>query len=318
MRSAKPGRVRSLYPKSARQTVADAFDFNAYLKERSQLIERALTTATPEPTGEAARLFEAMRYSLLAGGKRLRPILALAACEAVGGRPESAMGLACALEMIHTYSMIHDDLPCMDDDDLRRGKPTNHKVFGEAMATLAGDALLTDAFQVLARSRALGPPPALLEVVAELAAAAGSAGMVAGQALDILSEGEPTDLAKLEYLHSKKTGALFLAAVRGGARLGGANSAQLAALTAYGRALGLAFQVIDDILDVEASTEQLGKRTHKDGARGKATYPALVGLERSRELARDLRRRAHEALSSFDQRAEALRRIAGFVVERNL
>jgi geranylgeranyl diphosphate synthase type II len=291
-----------------------------YLRERCRLIEAALADALPEQPGTAAaRLFEAMRYSLFAGGKRIRPVLALAACEAVGGRIESAIGLGCALEMIHTYSLIHDDLPCMDDDDLRRGKPTNHKIYGEAMATLAGDALLTDAFKVLARSGDGGLPPSLvLEVVAELAEAAGSGGMVAGQAIDILSEGEPTDPAKLEYLHSKKTGALFLAAVRGGARLGGANQAQLERLSAYGRALGLAFQVTDDILDVEASTEQLGKRTHKDEARGKATYPALLGLEQSREFARSLVVRAHEALTSFGERAEALRRIASFVVERNL
>ncbi len=283
------------------------------------MIESALADALPEQPGtSAAPLFEAMRYSLFAGGKRVRPVLALAACEAVGGRLENATGLGCALEMIHTYSMIHDDLPCMDDDDLRRGKPTNHKVYGEAMATLAGDALLTDAFKVLARSGDGVPPSVVLEVVAELADAAGSGGMVAGQAIDILSEGVPTNLDQLEYLHSKKTGALFLAAVRGGARLGGADEDQLEKLGAYGRALGLAFQVADDILDVEASTEQMGKRTHKDEARGKATYPALLGLEQSREFARSLVVRAHQALSSFDERAEALRRIASFVVERNL
>ncbi|MGD0072786.1 MAG: polyprenyl synthetase family protein [Candidatus Binataceae bacterium] len=290
-----------------------------YLKERCRFIEAALADALPEQPGtSAASLFEAMRYSLFAGGKRVRPVLALAACEAVGGRLENATGLGCALEMIHTYSMIHDDLPCMDDDDLRRGKPTNHKVYGEAMATLAGDALLTDAFKVLARSGEGVPPAVVLEVVAELADAAGSGGMVAGQAIDILSEGVPTNLDQLEYLHSKKTGALFLAAVRGGARLGGADEDQLERLSAYGRALGLAFQVADDILDVEASTEQMGKRTHKDEARGKATYPTLLGLEQSREFARSLVIRAHQALSSFDERAEALRRIASFVVERNL
>ena len=295
------------------------FALSDYLQERCRLIEAALADAFPERSDtSAARLFEAMRYSLFAGGKRIRPILALASCEAVGGRIEDAIGLGCALEMIHTYSMIHDDLPCMDDDDLRRGKPTNHKIYGEAIATLAGDALLTDAFKVLACSAQGGLPPSLvLEVVAELAEAAGSAGMVAGQAIDILSEGEPADRVKLEYLHSKKTGALFLAAVRGGARLGGANQSQLEKLSAYGRALGLAFQVTDDILDVEASTEQLGKRTHKDEARGKATYPALLGLEQSREFARSLAARAHEALTSFDERADALRRIASFVVERN-
>ncbi len=221
--------------------------------------------------------------------------------------------------MIHTCSLIHDDLPCMDDDDLRRGRPTNHKVYGEAMATLAGDGLLTDAFKVLARSaRDRLPATVVLEVVAELAEAAGSAGMVIGQAIDILSEGKATDLPSLEYLHARKTGALFLAAVRGGGLMGGGDASQLDALTGYGRALGLAFQVIDDILDVEATAEQIGKRTHKDDAHGKATYPALMGVEQSRAFAHDLERRAIGALASFDDRAEPLRQIAAFVVERSL
>lgn len=290
-----------------------------YLAPRVALIERALGEAVPQADLPAARLFEAMRYSLLGAGKRLRAVLAIAACEAVGGRLEAALGLACALEMIHSYSMVHDDLPCMDDDDLRRGKPTNHKVYGEALATLAGDALLTDAFKMLARSGSGRVAPAvMLEVVAELADAAGSAGMVAGQTVDILSEGQPISPGQLEYLHARKTGALFLAAVRGGARLGGASPAKLKELSAYGRALGLAFQVVDDILDVEGSTEQVGKRTHKDDGRGKATYPALIGLERAREFARALERRALAALAGFDRRAEPLRAIASFVVERNL
>lgn len=295
------------------------FKIESYLKERAQLVERALERAVPNPGGPGSQLLEAMRYSLLAGGKRLRPILAIAACEAVGGAPQDAMGLACALEMIHTYSLIHDDLPCMDDDDLRRGRPTNHKVYGEAMATLAGDALLTDAFAVLARSGSHhAEAGVVLEVVAELSEAAGSPGMVIGQALDILSEGKATELATLEYLHARKTGALFLAAVRGGAMLGGAGSGQIDALTRYGRAVGLAFQVVDDILDVESSTEQMGKRTHKDDAHGKATYPALMGLERSHQFAHELKQRAIDALAAFDQRARPLREIAIFVVERSL
>jgi len=318
MQSAKSNRAISSYARAAASIKSD-FVLSDYLKERCRLIESALADALPEHTGSsAARLFEAMRYSLFAGGKRIRPVLALASCEAVGGRMERALGLGCALEMIHTYSMIHDDLPCMDDDDLRRGKPTNHKIYGDAMATLAGDALLTDAFKVLARSCDGVPPALMLEVIAELAEAAGSDGMVGGQVIDILSEGEATDTAKLEYLHSKKTGALFLAAVRGGARLGGATKPQLEKLSDYGRALGLAFQVTDDILDVEASTEQMGKRTHKDESRGKATYPALMGLEQSHEFARSLVARAHSALTSLGERAEPLRRIASYVVERNL
>ena len=293
-----------------------------YLKERVTLIEAELARIVAESDSPAARLFDAMRYSLLAGGKRLRPILALASCEAVGGRIEAAMGFACAIEMIHTYSMIHDDLPCMDNDDLRRGRPTSHKVYGEAIATLAGDALLTDAFEVAARSAAqLNPaqvnPTIVLQTLREVAEAAGSAGMVAGQVIDVLGEGKPAGLGQLKYLHSRKTGALFVAAVRSGARLGGANQPQLESLTDYARALGLAFQVVDDLLDVESSTEQMGKRTHKDQARGKATYPAILGVERSRELARQLERQALEALAAFDQRAEPLRDLANFAVERN-
>jgi geranylgeranyl diphosphate synthase type II len=221
--------------------------------------------------------------------------------------------------MIHTYSMIHDDLPCMDDDDLRRGRPTNHKVYGEAIATLAGDALLTDAFRVLARSfkGADGHSPlGLIETVAELSEAAGSSGMVEGQVMDLLGEGKPMDLAQLEYLHSKKTGALFLAAVRGGARLAGATPAQLESLTAYGRSFGLAFQIVDDLLDVESSAEQMGKRTQKDQERGKATYPALLGVERSHQLARELCARAERALATFGEAATPLRQLARFAVER--
>jgi geranylgeranyl diphosphate synthase type II len=260
-----------------------------------------------------------MRYSLLAGGKRLRPVLVLASCEAVGGKVDAAMGLACAVEMIHTYSLIHDDLPCMDDDDMRRGRPTNHKVYGEAIATLAGDALLTDAFKVLALSADRGASPApVLETVAELATAAGSSGMVAGQVIDLLGEGKSKTVEELEELHGKKTGALFLASVRGGARLGGASGAQIESLDAYARALGLAFQVVDDLLDVQGTPEQMGKRTQKDFERGKATYPAILGVERSMDLARELERRAHRALNGFGDRADALRHIATFVVERKL
>jgi geranylgeranyl diphosphate synthase type II len=295
------------------------FDIELYLKERADFVQSALDRTVVLDEQPGAQLLEAMRYSLLAGGKRLRPILVIAACEAVGGKAEDALGLACALEMIHTYSLIHDDLPCMDDDDLRRGRPTNHKVYGEAMATLAGDALLTDAFKVVARSSQISVPAAVvIEVIAELAEAAGSAGMVIGQALDILSEGKSTDLATLEYLHARKTGALFLASVRGGAMLGGADRGQIEALSAYGRALGLAFQVIDDLLDVVASTEQLGKRTHKDDAHGKATYPALMGVDKSRLFAYQLKDRAIEALSAFDEGARPLRELARYVVERSL
>src|SRR5580704_1778690 len=296
-----------------------AIDLDRYLKERAALIEAALARCVAEAGGPAGQLFDAMRYSLMAGGKRLRPVLATAACEAVGGEIEAAMGLACAVEMIHTYSLIHDDLPCMDDDDMRRGRPTNHKVYGEAIATLAGDALLTDAFKVLAHSADKGASPALvLETVAELAAAAGSSGMVAGQVIDLLGEGKSKTVEELEELHGKKTGALFLASVRGGARLGSASASQIESLDAYARALGLAFQVVDDLLDVQGTPEQMGKRTQKDGERGKATYPAILGIERSMDLARELETRAHRALHDFSTSADPLRHVATFVVERKL
>jgi geranylgeranyl diphosphate synthase type II len=299
----------------------EAFALDRYLSERAALVEAALARCVVESNGPAGRLFEAMRYSLLAGGKRLRPVLAIAACEAVGGAIDVVMGFACAIEMIHTYSLIHDDLPCMDDDDLRRGRPTNHKVYGEAIATLAGDGLLTDAFRVVASSTAPNERvlnDALLQTVIDLADASGSNGMVGGQVIDLLGEGRALELEELEVLHSKKTGALFVAAVTCGARLGGANEAELRAMRDYGRALGLAFQVADDLLDVEASAESVGKRTHKDEARGKATYPSLLGIDRSRDLARQLVVRAHTALGGFDQRADPLRALASFAVERNL
>jgi len=297
-------------------------DLEGYLRERVSMVERALEECVADTGGPARTLFEAMRYSLLAGGKRLRPVLVLAAFEAAGGRREAAMGFACAIEMIHTYSLIHDDLPCMDDDDLRRGRPTNHKVYGDAIATLAGDGLLTDAFAVLARA-ARSPdsrlaPAVVLETIEELAVAAGSSGMVGGQVIDLLGEGRAMELRELEYLHGRKTGALFVAAVCGGARLGGATQVQLEALRCYARALGLAFQVVDDLLDVEESSEQMGKRTHKDEARGKATYPSVLGVARSRELARELGGRAREALGIFDSRAEPLRMLVTFAVERKL
>jgi geranylgeranyl diphosphate synthase type II len=289
------------------------------LRERARLIEQRLASSVADSAGPASRLIEAMRYSLMAGGKRLRPILALAACEAVGGPLDAALDYACALEMIHTYSLVHDDLPCMDDDDLRRGRPTNHKVFGEAIALLAGDGLLTDAFNLIARSKSPGTSPAVvIDTIAELAEACGSAGMVAGQVLDLLAEGQPLTQPELEQLHRKKTGALFVASICGGARLGGAQPAQLQSLRDYAGALGLAFQVTDDLLDVEQTTEQLGKRSHKDHERGKATYPSIIGVERSRALAHQLAEQARAALTNLDQRAEPLRMLADFAVERNL
>jgi geranylgeranyl diphosphate synthase, type II len=306
----------------ADQTIngASPFDLAHYLHERAELIEQQLAISVPASSGPASRLTEAMRYSLLAGGKRLRPILVIASCEAVGGHTGVALGYACALEMIHTYSLVHDDLPCMDNDDLRRGHPTNHKVFGEAIALLAGDGLLTDAFGLFTRSaRSAGvAAEAIVDVIAELADACGSSGMVGGQALDLLAEGRSLTQQELEYLHSRKTGALFVTSVCGGARLGGGDAAQLQLLRNYAAALGLAFQIADDLLDVEQTTEQLGKRSHKDRERGKATYPSLIGIERSRALAYNLARQATDSLTGFDRRAQPLRRLAEFAVERNL
>jgi geranylgeranyl diphosphate synthase type II len=313
--------------RQAQQSSADggaerptAFDLNRYMKERAALVEEALAQNVPAVSGPASPLIEAMRYSLLAGGKRLRPMLALAAGEAVGGDREAVLGFACAIEMIHTYSLVHDDLPCMDDDDLRRGRPTNHKVYGEAVATLAGDGLLTDAFRVLASAMMQAHLPAgvAMAVVAELAEAAGSLGMVGGQVIDLLGEGQDLSLEELEYLHSRKTGALIEAAVCCAARLAGATETQLAALRQYAQALGLAFQVTDDLLDVEASAEDVGKRTHKDAVRGKATYPLLLGVGPSRDLARQLADRACQALQGFDEKAAPLRALASFAVERTV
>jgi geranylgeranyl diphosphate synthase, type II len=306
---------------AARVTTASApFDLARYLQERARLIERQLAINLQEPTSSPNQLIESMRYSLMAGGKRLRPILALAACEAVSGQADAALGYACALEMIHTYSLVHDDLPCMDDDDLRRGHPTNHVVFGEAIALLAGDGLLTDAFGLIARSAkpARVRAEVIIDTIAELADACGSNGMVGGQVLDLLAEGKSLTPRELENLHGKKTGALFIASVCGGARLGGAESAQLQSLRGYASALGLAFQVTDDLLDVEQTTEQLGKRSHKDNERGKATYPSIIGIEQSRALAHELAGRACATLAGFDTRAEPLRQLARFAVERNL
>ena len=292
-------------------------DLKEYLKSRCQLVDDALDRFLPKGDELPASLHGSMRYSVFAGGKRVRPILLLAACEAVGGQVPAALPAACAMEMIHTYSLIHDDLPAMDDDDFRRGNPTNHKVYGEATAILAGDALLTEAFILLARSEDGPHPAARLRVIHEIAHASGSRGMVGGQVVDMESEGKgEIDLATLSYIHTHKTGALIRASVRAGAILGGASTESLAALTRYGEAIGLAFQIADDILDVEGTTEELGKDAGSDQARGKATYPALVGLEASKARAEELVQMALDALARFDERAEPLRAIASYIVKR--
>jgi geranylgeranyl diphosphate synthase type II len=258
-----------------------------------------------------------MRYSVFAGGKRLRPVLVAAGAEAVGGTLAAVMPAACAVEMIHTYSLIHDDLPAMDNDDFRRGVPTNHKVFGEAIAILAGDALLTLAFRLLGDSVAAGADAQRLrEVFTEVADAAGSAGMVGGQVADIECEGKPADAAIVDYIHTHKTAALIRASIRSGAILAGATPAQLKALGVAGDDLGLAFQIMDDILDITATSEELGKTAGKDQAQQKATYPAVHGIETSRRRAQALVADAHAALEPFGPRALPLRALGTFIIER--
>jgi len=289
-----------------------------YLEARRVLVEEALDRLLPAETAEPAIIHRAMRYSVFGGGKRLRPVLVLAAAEAVGGAPEPLLPVAAALEMIHTYSLIHDDLPAMDNDDFRRGRPTSHRVFGEAVAILAGDALLTEAFGLLTGPECVShhDPGRLLAVIQEIAAAAGSRGMVGGQTLDILSEGKGVDAAHLESVHRHKTGALIRASLRGGALLAGASEGQLRAITAYGEAVGLAFQIADDILNVEGEAATTGKAVGSDAAKGKATYPAVHGLERAKARAVALAAEAVKALEALDTRADPLRGIARFIVER--
>ena len=290
-------------------------DLEQYLEARRQSVERALEAALPMEEGPEARVVEAMRYSLFAGGKRLRPILCLAAAEAVGGEIQAAMPAACALEMIHTYSLIHDDLPAMDDDDLRRGKPTNHKVFGEAIAILAGDGLLTEAFVLLSEYNSLLPERAV-QLIGVIAKAASYRGMVGGQVVDMLSQNKPADLKTVQQMHGRKTAALIAAAAESGALAGKGTEDQVAAMARYGMDIGLAFQIADDILDIEGDPELLGKTTGADVARGKVTYPAAVGLESSREAARDLINDALAALEGYDKKADPLRVLANYIVTR--
>jgi geranylgeranyl diphosphate synthase type II len=293
-------------------------DLKAYLEERRALINRTLQAYLPAVRGPAFRVVEAMHYSLFAGGKRLRPILCLAAADAVGGDPGEALPAACALEMIHTYSLIHDDLPAMDDDDLRRGQPTCHKKFDEATAILAGDGLLTEAFHILAASapRDGGREAALVEVIELIARAAGYQGMVGGQMLDLQAEGRRVTLKELETIHRLKTGALLTASCRAGAILGGGTRSEITILTGYGEKFGLAFQITDDLLDVEGSTAEMGKPAGSDEARGKATYPALLGVEKSREWAKRLVEEAVRDLESLGGKAEPLAEIARYLLVR--
>jgi len=286
-------------------------DLETYLKQAAADTDAAMGRFLPGEDEIPGAIHAAMRYCMFAGGKRLRPVLCLAAAEACGGSREDALPAACAVELMHTYSLVHDDLPCMDDDDLRRGRPTCHKVYGEAMAVLCGDALLTESFAVLAKSKSR-----VGEMIAELASAGGSRKLIGGQVLDLEGEGKSLSLEELIRIHGSKTAALLTASVRLGAMSADVDETKLAALTKFGRALGLAFQIIDDILDVTQTTENLGKTAGKDAAVAKATYPAVIGLEESRAEAARLTTEALEALAVFGESGGRLREIAERMLRR--
>lgn len=295
-------------------------EIRAYLNEQRQLVEERLAHYMLEPIGAFAQHIEAMRYSLFAGGKRIRPILCLASAAAIDSGEQTrrrAMPVACAFECIHTYSLIHDDLPAMDDDDLRRGKPTNHTIFGEAAAILAGDGLLTFAFDLLSGPATAGISDASrIRLIHTIALAAGPLGMVGGQSLDMIHAGEQVGYDILRRIHRSKTGALITAAAVCGGIVAGATEEQEAALKTYGDNIGLAFQIVDDLLDVVATTAELGKPAGSDIKSDKVTYPSLFGIDTSRTMAREAVQEAVAALAPFDQQAEPLRSLAHFIVDR--
>ncbi|MEC4896238.1 MAG: polyprenyl synthetase family protein [Oscillatoria sp. PMC 1051.18] len=295
---------------------ATVFNLKTYLAEQKQLVEEALERSLPLAYPE--KIYEAMRYSLLAGGKRLRPILCLSTCTLMGGTVAMAMPTACALEMIHTMSLIHDDLPAMDNDDYRRGKLTNHKVYGEDVAILAGDGLLAYAFEYVATETKNVPPQRIVQVVARLGRAVSAAGLVGGQVVDLECEGNSeVSLDTLNYIHTHKTGALLETCVVSGAILAGAESSDLEKLSRYAQNIGLAFQIVDDILDITATQEQLGKTAGKDLVAKKATYPSLWGLESSKVQAKQLIEAANAELADYGEKAEPLRAIANFIMNRD-
>lgn len=294
----------------------DAFGLKNFLEQSTSAVNTALDQFLPAAKTRPATIHKAMRYSLFAGGKRMRPALCLAAAEACGGNPADAMPLACAVECIHTYSLVHDDLPAMDNDDYRRGKLTSHKVFGEGIAVLAGDALLTQAFEIAAKCKGWRRYPHQ-QIVLEIARAAGSLQLIAGQVADLEGEGNRISAAQLRYIHERKTSALLCCSVRLGGMSANCTSAQLKALTDFGYHVGLAFQVIDDILDVTQTSEQLGKTAGKDTKAQKATYPAIVGLEKSRKIAADLTAKAFAALRPFKGKAAALEALAEYLLKRD-
>jgi geranylgeranyl diphosphate synthase type II len=302
-----------------KQLKAKTLDKNIPVKDfvssRQRMVDDALQRYLPKPGVKPKTIHKAMRYSVFAGGKRLRPILCLAAAECCDGDASAALPLACAIECIHTYSLIHDDLPCMDDDDLRRGMPTSHKVFGEAIAVLAGDALLTFAFEIAAQVPGWRRYPPR-DIIGELAFASGSRNLIAGQVLDLESEGKRISLPSLRFIHESKTAALLRATIRLGAMSANATAARLESLSAFGMSLGLAFQVIDDILDVTQSSEMLGKSAGKDLVSEKATYPSIIGLEESRKVAKRLTEDAHRSLKPFVRKAEILHGLADYLLDR--
>jgi geranylgeranyl diphosphate synthase type II len=314
---------------SAGKTAQTNFDLGKYLLESTKVVNRALDRLLPKAKTKPATIHEAMRYSLFAGGKRLRPALCLAAAEACGGTPELATPFACAVECIHTYSLIHDDLPAMDDDDFRRGKPTNHKVYGEGIAVLAGDALLTQAFEIIAQSPLAAAPArasrgraaksrySCQETILELARASGSLQLIAGQVADLEGEGKRISEKELRYIHERKTSALLCCSVRLGGMSANCTPSQLEALTDFGYYVGLAFQVVDDILDVTQTSEKLGKTAGKDVSAQKATYPSIVGMRRSKKIAAQLTEKAYASLAPFRGKAAALRALAQYLLERD-
>jgi len=293
-------------------------DIHQYLDQQRQRVDRYLEQSLPDSLRDPEKLYESMRYSLLGGGKRVRPILTIAAAQALGYDHDAMMPFAASLEFVHTYSLIHDDLPAMDDDDYRRGRLTNHKVFGEGMAILAGDALLTMAFELCSQDESRSGLSASqhLQIVRELAYGSGHQGMVGGQVMDIQAENQEVELAHLQKIHSHKTGKLIRAAVRIGGIIGGASSTQMESLTGYAEDIGLAFQIADDVLNMVGTREELGKDAGTDEKRGKKTYPSFFGIDGARQLGDECVERAVKRLESFDHQADPLRHMATYIMSR--
>ena len=302
-----------------RQVIREPFDLETYASDRRAWVDRSLDSFLPKAEEPPETLHRAMRYSLFCGGKRLRALLALAGAQIAGADPAIAMPLACALECIHTFSLIHDDLPAIDNDDLRRGNPTNHKVFGEAVAILAGDALLTKAFELIQECRKTAPADAVLDVIALVSSASGTRGMVGGQVTDIECEGRADiEVSIVESIHRRKTGALLSASLTAGARLAEAPPRLMQRLGEYGRQMGLAFQITDDLLDLEGDASRMGKPVGSDLKNDKATYPKVLGIEKSRALAESAAERARAALDGLGDEAEPLRALARYMIERDV